>query len=183
MIFKKKTMSRDEWIGIEDKSCTDMRVENEWFRGRAGLLRMDRVENPFSVNVFDKNVTITDKDYTWLQLAPKNENFWATVMFDENGRLFEYYFDITLVNHVLEDGKSWFYDMILDVLMEPGGRIMKLDNNELEDALKNGEIGNDEYRFALEAQKRLIEKLTGREKEFSKMCHELRNTLIRKMNG
>jgi len=181
MIFKKKTMSRDEWIGIDEKTCADMPVENEWFSGRAGLLYMKRVARPFSVNVFDRHVRITAEGYTWLQIAPENENYWATVMFDEEGKLFECYFDITKENHLLEDGKSWFYDMILDILMTPGGQMTRLDNAELDEALERGEIGQNEYDFAVNQQNLLIKKLSGHEKEFFEMCSKLRKTLLERM--
>ena len=183
MNFKKKTMLRSEWVGIEEKTHADMRVSNSWFTGCAGLLRMDRVDEPFSVNYFDRRVQITGKDYMWLQLAPENENYWATVMFDEKGELLECYFDITSENHVLEEGKSWFYDMILDVVIAPGSEILLLDANELDDALKQGEITEAQYEFAMHARERLLKKIQGREKAFFDMCRQLRKKLLEMLDA
>lgn len=179
-MLKRKTMKRSEWQGIEERKFACMPVKNPLFSGIAGLLFMQRVENPFSVNAIGRCVQITGKGYTWLQLAPERENYWATVMFDENGRLTEQYFDITLENRLIGE-ETWFTDLILDVLMDDQGRTETLDEEELIEAFENGEISGEEYRLAKESCRKLICFMKTCSKEWMEMCKSLRETLLEKI--
>ncbi len=181
MIFKKKTMLRDEWRGIEEKVSASKIALLPWGRARVGLLYMKRVDEPFFVKSFGKRLQITGGGYTWLQLAPENEHFWATVMFDEKGELFQYYFDITYENHLDDADGAWFYDMILDVVMRPGGEMVKLDRHELIRLLKSGDITKEMYDLAVESERQLINDISGKEERIRKMCSELRCDLMDKL--
>ena len=181
MILKKKTMRRSEWTGIEERAYSEMEVDLPWGRAKAGLMYMKRVDKPFFVRSFAKRLQVTGEGYTWLHLAPENENFWATVMFDEKGNLFQYYFDITYENHLDEAEGAWFYDLILDVVMRPGGDVTRLDRHELNQALKNGEITREMYDLAVNAEKRLLKDLEGQEEPIRKMCEKIRGELIQKL--
>ena len=181
MTLKRKTMDRSEWTGIEERLYADEFVSLPWGRARAGIMYMKRVDTPFFVKSFGKRLQVTGEGYTWLQLAPEDERFWATVMFDETGRLFQYYFDITLENHIDDPNGAWFIDLILDVVMRPGGDIVRLDRHELEDMLKNGDIDQKTYRIAIESEKQLLGDIAGKEKEIRKMCEEIRSMLLKKI--
>ena len=182
MTLKKKTMRRTEWKGIEERLYADKIVSLPWGRARAGIIYMKRVDEPFYVTSFGKRLQVTGKGYTWLQLAPENEHFWATVMFDETGRLFQYYFDITLANHIDDPVGAWFIDLILDVVMRPGGDFVKLDRSELETMKKARQIDADIYRIAIDSEKQLIDDITGKEAEIRKMCEEIRAELLNEIS-
>lgn len=181
MILKKKTMERREWTGIEERAYAEMDVDLAWGRAKAGLMYMKRVDEPFFVKSFSKKLQVTGAGYSWLHLAPENENFWATVMFDEKGKLFQYYFDITYENHLDDEDGAWFYDLILDVVMRPGGDIVRLDRHELNQALSKGEITDTMYDLAVSAEKRLLKDLEGQEESIRKMCEEIRYELLQKI--
>ncbi|MBQ5771295.1 MAG: DUF402 domain-containing protein [Clostridia bacterium] len=181
MIFKKKTMLRTEWRGIEERANASKIAYLPWGRARVGLLYMKRVDEPFFVKSFGKRIQITGEGYTWLQLAPETEHFWATVMFDEKGNLFQYYFDITYENHLDDNEGAWFYDMILDVVMRPGGDMVMLDRHELIDCLKSGTVSKELYDLAVMSEKQLIKDISGKETQIRKMCEELRWDLMEKL--
>lgn len=181
MTLKKKTMERREWTGIEERLYADGFVSLPWGRARAGIVYMKRVDEPFFVKSFGKQLQVTDEGYTWLQLAPENEHFWATVMFDETGRLFQYYFDITLENHIDDPNGAWFIDLVLDVVMRPGGDIVRLDRHELEEMKKSGKIDQATYKIAVESEKQLLSDITGKEKEIRKMCQDIRSDLLKRI--
>ena len=181
MTLKRKTMERREWTGIEERLYADEFVFLPWGRARAGIMYMKRVDEPFFVKSFGKKLQVTGEGYTWLQLAPEDEHFWATVMFDEMGRLFQYYFDITLENHLEGADGAWFVDLILDVVMRPGGDIVRLDRHELEQMKKSGQVDQETYRIAVESERRLIGDITGKETEIRKMCEEIRTMLLKKI--
>lgn len=181
MIFRKKTMLRTEWVGIEERANASKIAYLPWGRARAGILYMKRVDEPFFVKSFGMRIQVTGEGYTWLQLAPENEHFWATVMFDDKGELFQYYFDITYENHIDDASGAWFYDMILDVVMRPGGDMVKLDRHELNELLKSGEISESLYDLAVNSEKQLIKDISGKETEIRKMCEKLREDLMEKL--
>lgn len=181
MIFKKKTMLRTEWRGIEERVNANKTADLPWGRARVGLLYMKRVDEPFFVRSFSKRLQVTGKGYTWLQIAPETEHFWATVMFDEKGNLFQYYFDITYENHLDDPGGAWFYDMILDVVMRPGGDMIKLDRHELNDLLKSGMISKEMFDLAVSSENQLIKDISGKEEDIRKMCESLRYELMDKL--
>lgn len=172
-------MLRTEWRGIEERENASRIACLPWGRARVGLLYMKRVDEPFFVKSFGKRLQVTGEGYTWLQLAPESEHFWATVMFDEKGRLFQYYFDVTYENHLDDPEGAWFYDMVLDVVMRPGGDIVRLDRNELNEHLKTGEISKEIYDLAVKSERQLLEDIKGKEAEIRKMCEELRSDLIK----
>lgn len=180
MVLKRKTMRRTEWTGIEERKYAFMTVENDLFCGKAGLLRMERVEKPFSVTTLGRRVQITGQGYTWLQLAPANENFWATVMFDECGKLIEHYFDITFEN-VFEEEDAYFIDLILDVVMDDRGETETLDEDELTEALEAGEITQAQYGLSKAAHIRLTEFLLRHKRAWNEMCTAIRKELLQKL--
>lgn len=174
-------MLRTEWSGVEERENESRIVDLPWGRTRAGLLYMKRVDKPFFVKSFGERLQVTGEGYTWLQLAPENEHFWATVMFDREENLFQYYFDITFENHIDDEAGAWFYDMILDVVMRPGGEMVRLDRHELNGYLKSGSISQFEYDLALSSERQLIDDISGKEESIRRMCEELRYGLLEKM--
>ncbi|MDE7094940.1 MAG: hypothetical protein K2O23_00475, partial [Anaeroplasmataceae bacterium] len=93
MRLKLRSLRRDEWKGIIQKDIKSLRIEEEGFCGTIGLLTIKEIEKPLVVSYPTYKVTIADKGYRWLQLAPKNENWWLTVLYDDKDNLIESYFD------------------------------------------------------------------------------------------
>lgn len=184
MPVRKKTIKRTEWKGIEKRryAFSAFAFDGLPLSGEAGLMWMDSVKNPFSVLSFDRNLTITHEGYSWLHLAFSGEDFWATVMFDEKGELFQYYFDVVLESHVLPDGEAWFTDLYLDVIMRRGGERITLDEEELMQACSSGEITLCEYQKAIRAEKRILALTEGSESVWLRECEKLRKKLLARMN-
>ncbi|MBQ3668469.1 MAG: DUF402 domain-containing protein [Clostridia bacterium] len=176
--MKTKTILRAEWNGINERSYAETRFELNGWRGIAGLLYMDSAVE-FSVRALSKRLVITKTGYSWLQLAPENENIWATVMFDENGRVFECYFDITAENCVLPGGGSYFKDLYLDVvLLRDSEKLLLYDEEELEAAFKSGEISPDTRNAAYIVRQRVIDYCNLHKAEFFEACTRLRTGLM-----
>lgn len=182
--LKKKTMARREWSGIEERDYAEMALAAAGFQGRVGLMRMKRVDKPFFVpNPQGGQTPITHTGYSWLQIAPQGENVWATVMFDENGRFIESYFDITLKNHPLPQGKSWFIDLLLDYVLYPDGALIEYDRDELDAAREAGEILPEWHELAVRTGEKLKTFLAGRASRFIDFCAACRETLMAQMEG
>ncbi len=184
--MKRKTILRREWRGIRERSYAETRFDLGHCRGIAGLLHHDEADS-FSVRFGSGRRQITGNGYCWLQLALEDERVWATVMFDENGNVFECYFDITAGNTLLPGGQSCFVDMYLDVVIRPDSEEIYLyDEDELLEASAQGEITETEKEDALEARARLLASVQTRKKEFFDQCRLLREALtprLRRVSG
>lgn len=156
MNFVCKSLKRDEWSRFTKKNIKSIRVEEEGFIGTIGLLTIEEVKEPLLVTYPTYSITIVDKNYRWLQFAPKNENWWLTVLFDDKEQLIESYFDITKINNFDDEDNPTFIDMFLDVILAKERDPIILDEEELKEALDNNLITKEEYDFAFLVAKNII---------------------------
>jgi predicted RNA-binding protein associated with RNAse of E/G family len=122
-----------------------MEVSLEEFEGAIGLIEFLSVTEPFICVYDNKPITVAEKDYYWLQVAPKNQDYWLTVTLSPQGEIVHLYFDITDGNVILENGESWYYDLFLDIVMLPNGALYLLDEDELKQALDENIITLEQY--------------------------------------
>ncbi len=150
-----------------------MPVSDERFVGQASLIFMEEVKAPLVKVYEDIPLTIVDRGYFWLQLAPKDKKYWLTVMMDAAGDTISYYFDITENNVLCDDGDSYFYDLYLDVVLLPNGNLYLLDEDELLEALREGIISQAQFDNAYNTARMLLEHLPSHAQELQAYCHHL----------
>lgn len=138
-----KTMRRDDWHRILEKKIVIEDIEYGEFRGKVSLLKILKITEPLYVDYGDRRAKIVDVNHSWVQIAFENQFFWMTAMFDENDQFFDVYVDMTDGNHV-DVGNPYFADMYLDYVIY-GDTVQELDRDELESALRNGEITQAQY--------------------------------------
>ena len=115
------------------------RVETEYFSGFVCHIKINNIEKPLIVNNGLDNICIKDNDYEWFELYPDNGKYVLTIMFDNNNNLIEYYFDISKKVGE-EDGIPYEDDLYLDMIITPSGKVLLIDEDELLEAEKNGDI-------------------------------------------
>lgn len=175
--MKVKTLARLEWARILEREQSFMPLKFEKLNGYAGLLSMKHVTAPLAVPVLNEQLIIADDGFSWLQIAPENENWWLTVMFDRGGEIIQYYFDLSLKNEI--DGEnSWFTDLYLDVVLLPDGRVALLDEDELDAALGEGTITALEYALAVRTAKMLMQSVGLNQHSLRAFCERIRNELL-----
>lgn len=170
-------MRRDEWRGISQKSFCQASFETRELSGTAGLLRIERADRPLFVG--PERLCVVGAGVTWLEVAPQDGYWFITSMFDPAGRLFEYYVDLTDGTHQDEAGNVWFDDLFLDVIMTRGQEPRLEDQDELEQALREGLITRVQYERTLREGERLLEGLRTREGELRAFCEQRRRELLR----
>jgi predicted RNA-binding protein associated with RNAse of E/G family len=174
----RRGMKRREFRRITGSRLEHRHMVVEGFSGEAGLLYISQVAEPWIVRNSDGDgVVIADSGYSWLQLSPDQGGWWLTVMYDAEGKLKQYYFDITLENFISEDGEPGFTDLYLDIVMEPGGNWRLLDADELDRALETGSITREEHSLATGSAKKLIRRVDGNEAWWRKLCAGIRAEL------
>ncbi len=171
-VLDKRSWKRLEWTMITKRDL-------KWFEfegGFCGVLKMMEVTAPFKVG--KNQVTICDRGITWIQCAWKEKNLWATAMYDQSGNLFQIYFDIADEIH-FEGEKTWFADLIVDVVYEPEGTAVILDEDEIEEAYAKGLVSTKQRDNALKWAQSLKQDLERKSNEVNGwFCELYRKCLV-----
>ncbi|MBQ2956032.1 MAG: DUF402 domain-containing protein [Clostridia bacterium] len=142
--MKLRDMYRTNWTRIKQRQYVSRACTIDGLPGRESLILIEDITSPLTVTSTGKAVKIVEKGYSWLQIAAENASWWLTVMFDEQDRLLQLYFDITGGNRFDNLENPTFRDMYLDVVMHDSGELFPLDEDELSDALRTGAVSPEE---------------------------------------
>jgi predicted RNA-binding protein associated with RNAse of E/G family len=174
-----KTMYRDEWTRILEKKVIIKEFTYGDQKGKMSLLKIQKVTEPLWVGDDVKKIKIAEVGHSWLQIALENGFFWVTAMFDEEDKPFEIYIDMTNGNHI-EQANPYFEDMYLDYAIS-GDRVLELDKDELEEALREDKITKEQYERTLAEGEKLYTYLKNNKDEFREFIQrkfeELRNEI------
>lgn len=173
-----RDMRRSDWHRILERRYTVSPCSFQGMEGVVSLLEIQKVTNPLTVHYESGEVLIADAGYSWLQLAFKEQFFWATVMFDDKGEFMQGYFDITGGNTFEDMENPKFQDMYLDLVLLRDGGIQVLDQDELDEALEQKEITEEQYRKTMEEGEKLHRFLQENKEELVKFCVQWREKLL-----
>lgn len=112
---------------------------------------------------------IADDGWTWLSWMRPDFPWALTAMRDEHGEWVQFYFDIVSAMGCDADGRAWFDDCWLDLVVFADGRAFLLDEDELQQALDRGEVSADAAENARRAAEELLRAFpegAGRLREF-----------------
>lgn len=146
--MKKKRADRADWARITKRRFVMKYIDVPDFRGYVSLLCIDAVRDPLIVNFMGEMVRIADKGYTWVQHFPQEANYTLTSNFDQAGTFVRGYVDICKPAMLDTTGVLWYDDLYLDLDIAPSGKIDILDADELDEALRDGNIGPIDYDIA-----------------------------------
>lgn len=161
--MKVKYIDKRHWRRLIDREYTEVKVNNNRFKGIIGLVTMRKVREPLEVTVVGKNIIVADDNYKWLQILPEKKRYSITVMFDNKGNPLEYYFDINIKN-ITQKGNARTIDLCLDVLALPTGEYELVDEDDLLHALNSKQINKKQYHEAYMIAHRIMVEL---ESDFS----------------
>lgn len=181
MEIKKKLITRRGWARIEKSRRAFCEFKAENFSGVAYLMELEKVREPLIAEFKGETLKIVDNGYFWLQIAPENKNFWITVMYDTNEKCLQYYFDMTLKN-VIDGENSFFYDLFLDLVAMPDGRLIALDEDELDCAFSENVITKEEYIKAQLTLSMLKENIPAKKDKLNSFCYGLFDKLKKVLN-
>ena len=94
--------------------------------------------------------------YKWLMYLPLHENWCITVFYDPDGKLLEWYFDISKGNFYDENNMPCIDDIFLDLVIMPDGKVITIDADELQEAFDKNEITKDDYEHAYKVRDGII---------------------------
>ena len=176
--MKTKNMKRTDWRRLLEKSYV-VRDCSPWgYPGRESILRIHKVSQPLWVKEGYGRICIADAGHSWVQVACQDQPYWLTAMFDREDRFLQIYFDIARPPCFDDPDDPTFEDLYLDVVLTSKRELAILDREELDEALKTGEIDRETYDFALAACEKLLVWLEENKQELvdyiTKVYHEMK---------
>ena len=145
--------------------------------GVASIIKFGNVQDKTDIHYNFKDMTIVDSNYTWIQIALQNENFWVKAMYDENNNLIEIYVDVTRNNYFNDMNNPEYEDMFLDVIIPSKGHIYSMDEVELIKAYRENVISSYEYKKAKLVGKTLIKFFEKYQQQFLDLLTRLKYEL------
>jgi predicted RNA-binding protein associated with RNAse of E/G family len=146
--MKHKRADHADWPRVLQKRFTMQHIQSPAFTGYVTLLCLDEVRAPLMRNYQGQDICLADNGYTWQQLFPQDTHHAVTTIFDAQGKLIRFYIDICKGYSIDVQGALWYDDLYLDLDVAPDGEITLLDVDELDAALRNGEVTSLEYELA-----------------------------------
>lgn len=168
MKIKRKSVDRTYLKRVVDREFVYLGVNDDNFSGYISLFKINQSTSSCIIKYNEKNVCVIDTGYSLLQYIPLGENYTATAFFDENNRIIQWYFDITYKNGIGEDGIPYYDDLFLDVVILPPLEIHLLDKDELDEALHNKEISEEQYKLACNVADKLMKDISTNKITFMK---------------
>ena len=157
MQILRRKMGESRWKTIRAVRYRHKMTVFDGVPAAAGLVTLS-ADAPFFVERGGKKQKIIDEGYLWLQLAPEDGFWWLTAMYDEKGKLVQFYFDVTSGNRIRPDGESEYDDLFVDVVVTPGKPPRIVDEDELSQAAACGVITQAQAERAMETAREICEK-------------------------
>lgn len=105
---------------------------------------------------------MADSGYYWTQYFPEGKAYAVTLMQNDSNEVVQAYIDIG--QHGLSDqGIPYSDDLYLDVIVRPNKGTELIDQDELEQALKDGQLSQADYDFAWQSANALMQALESAE--------------------
>lgn len=177
--FDLRNLKRNDWKRLIEKRTIVKDEKNSLFEGKVCYLEMQKVSSPLIVSSPIGKVTIANKNYKNLIFAPKNKNWWLTVMFDDEDNIIESYFDITKTNDFSNPENPYFIDMKLDICIPYQKEPTIMDEEELQTAFTQGLITKKDYDIAYLTANKIIEFYNLHKEEYYHYIYEMYNNLKR----
>lgn len=157
-MLKRKYANRASWMRLIERRYSQEFIATGNFKGYIALLCMDQVEKPMYVKHVGKASCIVGDGFKWLQYFPVNEKHSVNVIFNERDQMVQCYIDICMQNGV-EEGIPYTDDLFLDLIVLPTGEVYEKDADELEKALSEGVITQEQYDLAYREFRYLLKQI------------------------
>ncbi|MDO4996834.1 MAG: DUF402 domain-containing protein [Bacilli bacterium] len=110
--------------------------------------------------IIHSGLCVMDNGYYVFEVVPKDLNYAMRLFLDDKKNPLEYYFDITKNNGLDELTKIPFYDDLYLDITYLDGEINILDEDELLDAFKSGDITKEDLDLVYRTRDVLLDEIT-----------------------
>ena len=176
-LLERKYGDRSDWKRIIKREYTQTYLDSTEFKGYVTLLKIHHVSNPLVVQYDQNRICIVNNGYSWLQHFPIEKRHSVTTMFNSNGEIVQWYIDICHSIGISND-VPWLDDLFLDIVVLPSGEIIRLDDEELENALATGIIDHTLYKSACDEADQITRLIKSNEFKLMNLASGHRNILL-----
>jgi len=174
--MKRSKLNYEEWKCILSKDLYCKNVESDFFTGYIGLLHIHEVSEPQIWRFNGEDMVVCDNDVKWLTILPKDDYYCITVMMNSESEVLVWYIDMIAGQGQDTDGVAYIDDLYLDLVVYPDGTVLEDDMDELEAALREGDISKELFDLAIDTCNRLKNGLlsdTDEFQSFTRKCIQL----------
>lgn len=174
--MKRSRLSYDEWKCILSKELCGCRVASELITGYIGLIEVREVSEAQTWKFRGEDIIVCDKGIKWLSILPEDDWYCITAMMNEKEEILLWYIDMIASQGIDADGVPYFDDLYLDLVVYPDGTVLVDDMDELEEALKQKDITQEQFDLVLATSDRLQKGLLSNVSDFAeytKKCLEM----------
>lgn len=168
-------LTYDEWKCITSKKRTGKTVDTDDFKGYVGLLNIYEVSEQQIWKYNGEELVVCDNNYQWLTIMPENDYYCITVMMNDKREMQVCYIDMIDEQGYDEDGVPYFLDLYLDLVVYPDGTIIEDDMDELQNALEQGDITQQQFEQAIATSNKLKKELLSDIAQFKSYTERLLN--------
>ncbi|MBO0796621.1 MAG: DUF402 domain-containing protein [Ktedonobacteraceae bacterium] len=154
--MKCKRAHRTDWQRVTRHRFAMQKIASSDFTGYATLFCIDEVREPLYKDFSGQIVCLADNGYKWLQYFPNDSHHALTAVLDTQENLARLYIDICKRWYLDEQGELFYDDLYLDIDVSPAGEVTLLDVDELEEALRKGDVSSLDYELAWREADRLL---------------------------
>ncbi|MEZ3443822.1 MAG: DUF402 domain-containing protein [Lachnospiraceae bacterium] len=156
LVIKHVRLTFDEWNKSIQKKNVYLYEDKD---NRYGFIEIVHVKKRQVWSIFGREIIVADNGYKWLVISPKHANYVITMYMDNKMKPILWYIDIIDEKGTDRDGVFYYNDMFLDIIVSSTFQIVEDDRDELEMALKQGIISNEQYKMVNEIACALTDKL------------------------
>ena len=162
--YRRRSAERLEWRRVTERRFfvyyfDELLFDEPDFVGYVTLLCIERVREPLWLNSGGRLICVADDGYMWLQHFPHGAHHAITTQFNAAGNIMQWYIDICKRHGIDERGIPWWDDLYLDIVITPKGSLSLLDEDELDDALRSGEVSAPDVALAYAEAQRVMEQI------------------------
>lgn len=153
--MKRSKLNYEEWKCILSKDLYCKNVESDDFSGYIGLLDIHEVSEPQIWRFNGEDLVVCDNGVKWLTILPKDDFYCITAMMNPQSEVLVWYIDMIAGQGQDADQVAYIDDLYLDLVVYPDGTVMEDDMDELEEALRSGDISKELFDLAIKTCDRL----------------------------
>lgn len=118
--------------------------------------KLIKVDEKFIIN---DGLCVMDDNYYVFEVVPKVGNYAMRLFLDDKRNPLEYYFDIFKNSGIDKDTGVFYYDDLYLDITYCMGKTNILDMDELDEALKEKDITEEDYNFAIKTKDKILDEI------------------------
>jgi len=156
--LKTKYINGEGWDWLDNYSSDIKRVDGA-FTGMISVISDVTVKYRLTVDYESTSDILFDNGYTCVTFLPDNGNWCVNAVYDGDGNIVEWYFDVLKSKGIDISGRHFYYDLYLDVVVLPNYQVVILDEDELQEALDTGDVDEEDYKMAYMTSEYIIDEI------------------------